>query len=218
MNVHKLNFGMIRSTEVKSKNPSPDRKLDISINEDKEVVFEKTIVEESVEGYGKDAEVKHAVNKGAVEDMKKALDQKMENSFLQMAIDVLGDQQVGLKAALEDILSNRGGEITSEMIEEAKADVAEDGFFGIEATANRLVEFAKTLSGGNPEKADLLKDTFLEGFSLATEAWGDELPEITQKTKERTIELFEEWKNGGEESISEIPPEEVAVENDQPVA
>lgn len=188
----------IKSAEKKGKNKSVENKSVKEVknnSNDKEVKFEKADKEKTLETYGKEAAAKYAVNIAAVEEMKKAMDQKMEKSFLQMAIDTLGEHQVGIKNALEEILAGKGGDITAEMIDQAKEDVSEDGYYGVEATANRLVDFAKALSGGNPEKAELLKNAFMDAYEQAAEAWGDELPEISQKTKERTLELFAEWEN-----------------------
>jgi len=185
--------------ETKNKVSKENKKVDKELVQDKEVVYEKSAdikeAKKTVLDYGKDAEIKYAADIAAVKEMQRALDKRMENSFLQMAMDSLGEQQTGLKAKLEEILEARGEEITPQMIDEAKADVAEDGYFGVEATANRLVDFAKALSGENPEKAEMLKDAFMKGFEQAEELWGDDLPEISQKTKVRTEELFDEWKN-----------------------
>ncbi len=182
---------------------------------DKDVKYEKAETVEkdkTLNDYSKQAAVKYAVNIGVVEEMKKSMDQKMEKSFLQMAIDALGEHQVGIKNALEKILAGKGEEITDEMIEQAKEDVAEDGYFGVEATANRMVDFAKAISGGNPEKVELLKNAFLDAFDQAAEAWGDELPEISQKTKDRTLELFDEWQNAPDEKGEAVSPIEVKSE------
>lgn len=185
--------------ETKNKVSNENKKVDKELVQDKEVVYEKSAdikeAKKTVSDYGKDAEIKYAADIAAVKEMQRALDKRMENSFLQMAMDSLGEQQTGLKAKLEEILEAGGEEITPQMIDEAKANVAEDGYFGVEATANRLVDFAKALSGENPEKAEMLKDAFMKGFEQAEELWGDDLPEISQKTKVRTEELFDEWKN-----------------------
>lgn len=207
MNIGQIKAGQVQNNkslkeEIKTKEKESlkkDKEPVVKEVSDKEVVYEKSSVsgkEKNLEDYGKEAKVKYAADIAAVEEMKKQLDKRMENSFLQMALDVLGDQQTGLKAKLEGILKDRGDEISPEMIAQAKADVAEDGYYGVEETAKRLVNFAKALSGGNPEKAALLKDALLSGFEQAEEMWGDELPEISKQTKERALELFDEWENG----------------------
>lgn len=219
MNVHNVNGvkqqPIMKETEKKEvKTEKQEAKKSEKGKLDKEVVFEKSEnlaqdKDKTLEDYASDAAVKYAADIAAVEEMQKALDKKMENSFLKMAIDTLGEQQSGIKAKLEAILEENSADITPDMIEEAKADVAEDGYFGVEATANRLVDFAKALSGGNPEKAEMLKDAFMSGFEQAEELWGDELPEISKQTKTRTEELFDAWINGD----AEVEESEITTEN-----
>lgn len=79
---------------------------------------------------------------------------------------------------------------------QAEADIAEDGYWGVEQTSDRILDFAKALSGNDPEKADMLLDAFKKGFEEATKTWGDELPEISQRTYDAVVEKFEQWKNG----------------------
>lgn len=84
---------------------------------------------------------------------------------------------------------------------QAQADIAEDGYWGVEQTSDRILDFAKALSGNDPEKADLLLDAFKKGFKEATKSWGDKLPDISQRTYDAVVEKFEQWKNG--DSVSE---------------
>lgn len=81
----------------------------------------------------------------------------------------------------------------------ARADIAEDGYWGVEKTSDRILSFAKALSGGDKEKADTLLNAFKKGFQQATGAWGDKLPDISQRTYEATLKKFDAWKNGTEE-------------------
>lgn len=82
-------------------------------------------------------------------------------------------------------------------IAQAQKDIAEDGYYGVEQTSDRMLSFAKALTGGDPAKADEMMEAFKKGFEAATKAWGDKLPDISQKTYDATIKKFEEWKNGG---------------------
>ena len=63
-----------------------------------------------------------------------------------------------------------------------------------------LGDFAKALSGNDPEKADLLLDAFKKGFTEATKSWGQDLPDISQRTYDAVVEKFNKWKNGTEET------------------
>ena len=79
---------------------------------------------------------------------------------------------------------------------QAQADIAEDGYWGVEQTSERILDFAKALSGNDPEKADLLLNAFKKGFEQATKSWGKKLPDISQRTYDAVVEKFEAWKNG----------------------
>lgn len=86
---------------------------------------------------------------------------------------------------------------------QAEKDIAEDGYWGVEQTSDRILDFAKALSGNDPEKADLLLDAFKKGFEEATKTWGDKLPDISQRTYDAVVEKFDNWKNGTEDATTE---------------
>lgn len=88
--------------------------------------------------------------------------------------------------------------VSADVKAQAQADIAEDGYWGVEQTSDRILDFAKALSGNDPDKAEELLEAFKEGFKQATEAWGDELPEISQKTYDAVVAKFDAWKNGTE--------------------
>jgi hypothetical protein len=75
----------------------------------------------------------------------------------------------------------------------AQQAIAEDGEWGVEAVSNRLLEFAKALSGGDPSKIEELRNAVKAGFGAARNVWGGEMPGITGQTYARTMELFDEW-------------------------
>lgn len=79
---------------------------------------------------------------------------------------------------------------------QAQADIAEDGYWGVEKTSDRILDFAKALSGNDPDKADMLLDAFKKGFKEATKSWGQALPDISQRTYDAVVEKFDAWKNG----------------------
>ena len=84
-------------------------------------------------------------------------------------------------------------EVDPAVVEQAKKDVAEDGYWGVEQTATRIVDFAKALTGGDPSKVEKMREAIEKGFGGAKELWGDELPEISQNTHARVNELLDEW-------------------------
>ena len=83
---------------------------------------------------------------------------------------------------------------------QAQADIADDGYWGGDQPSDRSLDFAKALSGNDPEKADLLLDAYKKGFKEATKSWGQDLPDISQRTYDAVVEKFNKWKNGTEET------------------
>ncbi len=103
---------------------------------------------------------------------------------------------IGTADSMWSFLAKGDFTVDAETQAQAQADIAEDGYWGVEQTSDRILDFAKALSGNDPEKADLLLDAFKQGFEEATKTWGDELPEISQRTYDAVLEKFEQWKNG----------------------
>ena len=84
-------------------------------------------------------------------------------------------------------------EVSPEVRAQAQKDIAEDGYWGIEQTSERLFSFAKAISGGDTSKAETLITAMEKGFKLATKSWGDTLPDICQKTLDAATEKLRNW-------------------------
>ena len=83
-----------------------------------------------------------------------------------------------------------------ETVEKAKEDISEDGYWGVNQTSDRIVDFAIALSGGDSSKADELLEAFKKGYEQATGTWGKELPDISKETYAAVEDKFNQWKNG----------------------
>lgn len=75
----------------------------------------------------------------------------------------------------------------------AREEISENGYWGVEQTSERLFSFAFSLAGGDPAKAQEMRDAFIKGYKEAEKAWGGALPEICRKTYEATLKKFDEW-------------------------
>ena len=75
--------------------------------------------------------------------------------------------------------------------EEAQALVAEDGYFGVEKTSQRIVDFALNAFGNDPAKLEQMKDAIDKGFLEAQKAFGGALPEISQQTYDAIMEKLD---------------------------
>lgn len=85
--------------------------------------------------------------------------------------------------------------VDPETAAQAKEDISEDGYWGVKQTSDRLVSFAKALTGGDPDKADEMIEAFKKGYKQATKSWGSELPGICKETYDATIEKLTAWKD-----------------------
>lgn len=91
-------------------------------------------------------------------------------------------------------------------IEQAKSDIAEDGYWGVNQTSDRIFSFALALSGGDEDKMKEMVKAVEKGFSLATKTWGTELPSITSDTHSAIMDKFDNWfkENGSTATTEEL--------------
>ena len=74
---------------------------------------------------------------------------------------------------------------------QAQADIAEDGYWGVSQTSQRILDFATALTGGDPDKIEDMRAAFKKGYEQAEKTWGGSLPEISQKTYDAVMEKFD---------------------------
>ena len=82
---------------------------------------------------------------------------------------------------------------------QAQADIAEDGYYGVKQTAQRMFDFACALAGDDVEKMKKMEAAMDKGFAQATKTWGGELPEICQNTIKTAHDLFSDYYASKEE-------------------
>ena len=86
---------------------------------------------------------------------------------------------------------------------QAQADIAEDGYWGVNQTSERIFDFAMALAGDDEEKMQEMKSAFEKGFKLAEEKWGGELPEISQNTFDAVNKKFDDYFASKKEVVTE---------------
>lgn len=79
----------------------------------------------------------------------------------------------------------------------AQEAVSEDGEWGVEKTAERILNFAKNVIGGDESKIDKIRAGVEQGFNEAKKILGDKLPEISEKTYAAVMAEFDRWKSEG---------------------
>lgn len=121
------------------------------------------------------------------------------------------ERHAQLKGLVEKMLLKQGGtfdnaqglaslyrklEVDEETRKQAQEDISEDGYWGVEQTSDRIVDFAKALAGDNPEIAKQMLEAVKEGFKQAGEEWGEDLPDISKKTMDATFDKLNKWIEG----------------------
>ena len=167
------------------------------------VVYEKSNETETVKG-----NKNNAVDREAIIAQMKA-DTEARMTQMQDLVRRMMQGQGNALAQTDDIwsfLASGDYTVTEAAKLQAQEDISEDGYWGVEKTSERILDFAKALSGGDVSKADMLLDAFKKGYEEATGAWGKELPEISKKTYEAVEEKFAAWKAEANKP-TEVAPE-----------
>lgn len=142
--------------------------------------------------YGKNASDRSAI----VSQMKQEM-AKRQQQLLNLVRDMISKQGTSYANATGDdvwkILASGDFEVTPEVSEQAKADIAEDGYWGVNQTSERIFDFAMALAGDDEEAMKKMQSAFEKGFKEATGAWGKELPEISSKTYDAVQKKFEDY-------------------------
>lgn len=140
--------------------------------------------------------------KGLSADELKAIQEQQMASFNNMLASMLKSQ-----GGFQNIATGKNLQITKDLFSQlnitpadsAKAAqaISEDGEWGVNAVATRIMDMAVALSGGNTEKLSVLRDAVEKGFAAAEKQWGGKLPSITQDTHKEIDNRFDYWEKYG---------------------
>lgn len=59
-------------------------------------------------------------------------------------------------------------------------------------TSGRILDFAKALTGGDPDKVEDMRKAFEKGYKQAEKTWGGELPDISKQTYDAVMKGFDD--------------------------
>lgn len=133
-------------------------------------------------------------NPALVAQLKADLERRQQQ-MLDMVRDMLGKQ--GKAVSGDNIwrtLASGNFQVDAKTKAEAQKNIAEDGFWGVEQTSDRIVQFAIGLAGSSPEMLEKMEAAFEKGYAEAEKKWGGALPSISQQTRSRVHEKFEELR------------------------
>jgi len=107
----------------------------------------------------------------------------------QMIVNLFKEQGMSARIAADDTTID----FQKLTPEQAQDLIAEDGYFGVAQTSDRIVETAVALAGSDPEKLDQIKAGIDRGFEMAAQALGGALPDISSQTYDAVMEKLDAW-------------------------
>lgn len=134
--------------------------------------------------------VGNKVDANLIAKLKNASEEKYQN-LRRMVEEMLSRQGMTFR----DLVDGKTVKVDEATRLEAQEMISEGGEFSAEAVSDRLVDFAKAVSGGDKSKLNVLIGAIDEGFSQARKILGGSLPEISQRTYDLIMEKLDVWKN-----------------------
>ncbi len=169
------------------------------------VIYEKQDANAQAKS-GKDDEKaiykKSKEDRAAIVQQLKAAEEQQRNNLISIVQKTLQGQVGAYGTAKGDDFWRQlaGGNFKVDAATKAQAqkDIAEDGYYGVKQTSQRLFDFASALAGDDVDKMKEMQKAMEKGFKQATKTWGRELPSICKETMNAANKLFEGYYSSKE--------------------
>ncbi len=106
-----------------------------------------------------------------------------------LVLNMFKDQGIDYKIVADDAEID----ISTLTPEKAQDLVADDGYFGVEKTSERIFNFAVGIAGGDPARLDAIREGVEKGFQEAYDAFGGWLPDISYDTYDAVMNKLDDW-------------------------
>jgi len=135
-------------------------------------------------------------------DELKRVQEQQSQSFSKMLDEIISNQANAAKKAsyakngiTKDLFTDLV--VTPEQKLAAQQAIGEDGEWGVNAVATRIMDMCVALSGGDSSKLDEMRAAVDKGFEQAMGQWGGSLPSICSRTHEEINRRFDYWEQNG---------------------
>lgn len=200
VSANSANYNEAYKSEVVAKQP-----------ENKEYAQEQAVVYEKTEAKSSSGSL-YTINKMSAEEREALVDQLKQDmearqqNLVNIVQSMMGKQAKTYSVANDEdamwkFLASGDYTVDAATKEQAQKDIAEDGYWGVKKTSQRLFDFASALAGDDVEKMEKMQKAMEKGFKQAIGAWGKELPEICSETLEAANKLFEDYYASKQEQI-----------------
>lgn len=109
-----------------------------------------------------------------------------------LVLNMLREQGIDVKIAT-DAVGAEEINISQLSQQDAQALIADDGYFGVDKTSSRIVDFAMGIAGGDPSRLEAIKEGVDKGFAEALKAFGGQLPDISYDTYDAVMKKLDDW-------------------------
>lgn len=139
-----------------------------------------------------------AGDRAAIVQQLKADQESRQKSLMDLVQNMMGQQAKTYGMAngndsMWKFIASGNYTVDAQTKAQAQKDIAEDGYWGVKQTSQRLFDFASALAGDDVEKMKEMQAAMQKGFKLATKAWGKELPGICGQTIDAANKLFDDY-------------------------
>lgn len=181
--------------QTKATSQTADGKEEVKNAKENQVVPERTDTVELGTTSQKDIGT-YTIDQKKIDEIKADFN-KNTAAFKKMVSSMLEKQGLKVNEVLKALADGKEVSITVDKETQASAQeaISEDGYYGVNKTAERILDFAKALSGGDKSKIESLRNAFKDGFEQAKKAFGGELPDISQQTYDKVMKGFDDWSN-----------------------
>jgi hypothetical protein len=134
----------------------------------------------------------------------KADQEKRQSQLTSLVSQMLNKQAntYGTATNMWQFLASGNFTVDADTQAQAQKDIAEDGYWGVTQTSDRIVQFATSLAGDDTESLQKMRDAFIKGYEQAEKTWGGELPDISKQTYDAVLEKLDKLINPSDSSSS----------------
>jgi hypothetical protein len=195
-------YTSVASTTATEKNTTVNNTTDTEKESTSTSTASSTTTDDTAVVYDK-TKLSEDDRKTIIEQLK--ADQEKRQSQLTSLVSQMLNKQAntyGTATNMWQFLASGNFTVDADTQAQAQKDIAEDGYWGVNQTSDRIVQFATSLAGDDTESLQKMRDAFLKGYEQAEKTWGGELPDISKKTYDAVLEKLDKLINPSDSSSS----------------
>ncbi|MCL2086096.1 MAG: hypothetical protein FWH05_00690 [Oscillospiraceae bacterium] len=135
---------------------------------------------------------KSGISPHALSETGKSAKRIMNDSMREMVANTLNAQAAN--GAVSNYVPLSKDSAILDALKAAEATSEGKDYWSVDATAERIFTFAKTLAGDDVDKLDKMREAFDKGFNQALGEKRGKLPSISYETRDKVYELFDNYK------------------------